>query len=124
MTPRDETRAFRWLGGFTLLEVLVVVSILAVLAGLLFPVLAAARDKAYQVTCLAQMRQITTAHHLYIQHWDKRFPDWVQRQGPDFDIHYRYWPELLQPYGLSEAVCRDPAFSGSIWPDAGKKLAD
>ncbi len=60
--------------GFTLIELLVVIAIIAVLAAILFPVFAAAREKARQAACLSNMRQIGMATQMYLQDYDEAFP--------------------------------------------------
>jgi prepilin-type N-terminal cleavage/methylation domain-containing protein/prepilin-type processing-associated H-X9-DG protein len=62
------------IAAFTLIELLVVIAIIAVLAAILFPVFAAARDKARQATCLSNLRQIGAALELYVQDYDERMP--------------------------------------------------
>jgi prepilin-type N-terminal cleavage/methylation domain-containing protein/prepilin-type processing-associated H-X9-DG protein len=51
--------------GFTLVELLVVISIVALLAALMFPVLHSAREQARATTCAANVRQLLTALHAY-----------------------------------------------------------
>src|SRR5207302_2204473 len=53
--------------GFTLIELLVVIAIIAILAAILFPVFAQAREKARQISCVSNQKQIGTATMMYIQ---------------------------------------------------------
>src|SRR5947208_11599528 len=62
--------------GFTLVELLVVIAVMAVLAGLLLPVLARAREEGRRVACLSNLRQISQAHLMYVQDWDERLVPW------------------------------------------------
>ncbi|MDD3926380.1 MAG: DUF1559 domain-containing protein [bacterium] len=59
--------------GFTLIELLVVIAIIALLAAILFPVFNSARESARKATCQSNLKQITTALHMYCEDWD-RFP--------------------------------------------------
>lgn len=101
--------------GFTLVELLVVLAVMAMLAALFLPVLAQARERARQSTCLSNLRQIGQAHLLYLQDWDERFPDWVTSGPPRSQPFgpYRFWTEYLQPYLRSQALFRDPS---AQWP--------
>jgi prepilin-type N-terminal cleavage/methylation domain-containing protein/prepilin-type processing-associated H-X9-DG protein len=61
--------------GFTLIELLVVIAIIAILASILFPVFARAREKARQITCASDMRQVGIALTMYIQDYDEVYPE-------------------------------------------------
>jgi prepilin-type N-terminal cleavage/methylation domain-containing protein/prepilin-type processing-associated H-X9-DG protein len=60
--------------GFTLIELLVVIAIIAILSAILFPVFAAAREKARQVTCNSNLKQLGVAFFGYIQDYDETYP--------------------------------------------------
>ena len=59
---------------FTLIELLVVIAIIAVLAAILFPVFAQAREKARQTTCLSNTKQLTLAVLMYAQDYEETLP--------------------------------------------------
>ena len=76
MTRRhhDSRRPDRRAGGFTLVELLLVVSILALLIAILLPSLKRARDTAKGVKCLSNLRQLAIAAHTYASSYDDRYP--------------------------------------------------
>src|SRR5262245_21216395 len=59
---------------FTLIELLVVIAIIAILAAILFPVFAQARERARMSACVSNMRQIGTALTVYVQDYDEAYP--------------------------------------------------
>jgi prepilin-type processing-associated H-X9-DG protein len=75
-----------------LIELLVVIAIIAILAAILFPVFAQARDKARSAACLSNMKQIGTGIMMYNQDYDETYP-----------FSYSYsggygWQECIEPY--------------------------
>ena len=67
-------RAFRSRSGFTLVELLVVIAIISVLAAILFPVFARARENARRTSCLSNQKQLGLAFTQYFQDYDEQFP--------------------------------------------------
>lgn len=59
---------------FTLIELLVVIAIIAILAAILFPVFAQAREKARQTACLSNLKQVGLALMMYTQDYDETNP--------------------------------------------------
>jgi len=83
-------RASRSAGAFTLLELLVVIAVVALLAALLLPAMARAKQKARQVACLSNLRQIGLGFTLYAAENRDRFPD---RRDLKAALGFRPWSE-------------------------------
>jgi prepilin-type N-terminal cleavage/methylation domain-containing protein len=96
---------------FTLIELLVVIAVIAVLAGILFPVLAQARGSARKTTAMSDLRQISTALHMYTADYDEHLPNrWPVWPGydPDFLLVVPTLDVLLQPYVRNQAIWFSP----------------
>jgi prepilin-type N-terminal cleavage/methylation domain-containing protein/prepilin-type processing-associated H-X9-DG protein len=82
---------------FTLIELLVVIAIIAILAAILFPVFAQAREKARASGCLSNGKQIALAISMYAQDYDEVFP--LSVQGPSTNVlTMTWWGDTVQPY--------------------------
>lgn len=87
--------------GFTLIELLVVIAIIAILAAILFPVFAKAREKARQISCLSNMKQLGLASNMYLQDYDETYV-------PNFN-DIGLWEELLAPYLKNNQISQCPS---------------
>ncbi|MEO7715097.1 MAG: prepilin-type N-terminal cleavage/methylation domain-containing protein [Capsulimonas sp.] len=116
--PNSTTRR-----GFTLIELLVVIAIIAILAAILFPVFAKAREKARQISCTSNLKQLGIASLQYIQDNDET---WVPAQYVYDGTHKQCWfgketpggawdlkQGLLQPYMKSIQVVKCPSWAGT-----------
>jgi prepilin-type N-terminal cleavage/methylation domain-containing protein/prepilin-type processing-associated H-X9-DG protein len=90
---------------FTLIELLVVIAIIAILAAILFPVFAQARDKARQATCVSNLKQIGVALGMYVQDYDERLPNSCS--------HGRAWTAAVGAGGGLTGPCRQVGITAS-----------
>jgi len=119
---------------FTLIELLVVIAIIAILAAILFPVFASAREKARQTACVSNMKQVGLGLMQYIQDYDGTFPgpDEVEPVAMSQDSQERIPYDLqLMPYVKSvhvfscpsDAAARSLSLGGYSWYDPSYKPA-
>lgn len=81
--------------GFTLVELLVVIGIIALLISTLIPVLAGVRRQANQTKCQSALKQIGNALFLYANDFEGKWP--VSRHDRDFNPARR-WTDMLAKY--------------------------
>jgi prepilin-type N-terminal cleavage/methylation domain-containing protein/prepilin-type processing-associated H-X9-DG protein len=96
---------------FTLIELLVVIAIIAILAAILFPVFAQAREKARETSCLSNEKQLTMGILMYNQDYDEQFPagEWNWSYTPPGSAGGTMtWCQQIQPYIKNWQLFRCP----------------
>ncbi|HMS54580.1 MAG TPA: prepilin-type N-terminal cleavage/methylation domain-containing protein [Fimbriimonadaceae bacterium] len=99
---------------FTLIELLVVIAIIAILAAILFPVFAQAKEAAKKTVCITQVKQLGIAFSMYANDADDKIPIY-QYTGPcpwpavcgtgTATLGFTYW---LQPYSKNNLFTQCP----------------
>ncbi len=92
--------------GFTLVELLVVISIIMILMSMLMPSLARAKAKAQQIKCVSNMRQLGMAASMYAADYNGEYP---ARRIPT-----NAWPHKLKPYYIDWQIITCPRDSFGV----------
>ena len=101
---------------FTLIELLVVIAIIAILAAILFPVFARARENARRASCQSNLKQLALGIEQYKNDYDTKYPGFGQpgNQG---------WAQNVQPYLKSLQILQCPSEPTGA-PNYSQPLAD
>ena len=97
--------------GFTLTELLVVIAIISLLAAILFPVFARARENARRTSCLNNTKQILLGIAQYTQDYDEKYMPMYTGSGSAA----QYWPIKIEPYLKSTQVYNCPSSSDAAY---------
>ncbi|MGC9317710.1 MAG: prepilin-type N-terminal cleavage/methylation domain-containing protein [Armatimonadota bacterium] len=89
---------------FTLIELLVVIAIIAILAAILFPVFARAREKARQAACLSNMKQWSLGVLMYAQDYDEMMPITMEVDEHGASTVLWMWFNGLDPYIRNQQI--------------------
>ena len=92
--------------GFTLIELLVVIAIISLLAAILFPVFARARENARRTSCASNLKQLGLASAQYMQDYDGIYaPAFLNYNDPAYTINtVPSYYDLLLPYVKNNQV--------------------
>lgn len=111
--------------GFTLIELLVVIAIIAILAAILFPVMAAAKKQAITVRCTSNLKQIGYAVQMYVDDNGGRFPMWwignarpPQGWNNSWNSECSGWVYACLKYSKTKTLtaCPGDPRKNKIWP--------
>ena len=106
--------------GFTLVELLVVIGIIAMLISILMPALSAARAQANQVKCASNLKSIGQAAHMYAQDYKGKIPRNYE-YSPQYEQYgHVFWGEAFARYINRTYVDRT---NGDLGPNRDKAMA-
>lgn len=119
--------------GFTLIELLVVLAIIGILAAILFPVFAKARENARRASCQSNLKQLGLGVLMYTQDYDENLPGNIMinasttpEGGYEVGSPYWMWYQLIYPYtrSMQIAVCPSSSVPDDDTPYRGNYAAN
>ncbi|RYX86420.1 DUF1559 domain-containing protein [bacterium] len=110
-TLRRVSREYNTKPAFTLIELLVAIAIIAILAAILFPVFARARENARRASCISNLKQIGLGVMQYTQDYDETYHNSI---NTNYSI---WWYQAYYPYIKSNQVFVCPSATNTSAPD-------
>ena len=108
---------------FSLIEILVVIAIIAILAAILFPAFARARENARRTSCQSNLKQIGLGIMQYTQDYDERYPyqaaDFISDFSSSSTAVQANWQRGIYPYTKSWQILKCPSAKPNTVTTAG-----
>lgn len=120
---------------FTLIEILVTIAIISILAAILFPVFARARESARRASCMSNLKQIGLGMMMYVQDYDETYPlsntggtqtdtsmpgrHFATTTSGECEANCISWMDLVYPYVKSIQLFVCPSVREEAYPSYG-----
>src|SRR5690348_13951908 len=109
------SRQTRFNKGFTLVELLVTIAIIAILATLLLPALHRAQESGRLSLCKSNLKQISLGVGMYVQDTGYYPKFYFVKNGPGVTDHIARWDQAIEPYTMSRwtnQLYKCPSYKG------------